>query len=103
MSDIASPSRRELLRGRLAAGDGADCHLVSLIVHARPERLSAVLDELAALPGVDLHGHTPIGKIVITIETSNGDDLVLLMGRIGELAGVLSTALVFQHAETPAA
>ena len=103
MPDNLPPSRRDLLRGRVAAGDGDDPHLCSLIVHARPGRLTAVLDALRALPGVDVHGHNPIGKVIVTIEAASGDDIVVLMGRIGELDGVLSTALVFQHAATPAA
>ena len=97
-----SPSRRDVLTARLTATPaGADVvgHICSLVVHARPERLSAVTEALREMPGVEIHGANEAGRIVVTIETETQDAVVQTMGRIGELPGVLSTALVFQHFE----
>ena len=100
MSARSFLSRRAVLSGTPASprGDG-QAHLCSLVVHSRPEALARVLEDLHMIPGVETHGHNAAGKIVVTVETSNDDDVVRIMGHISELAGVLSTALVFQHAE----
>ncbi|WFT81266.1 MULTISPECIES: chaperone NapD [unclassified Methylobacterium] len=95
----ASLSRRDLLAGRPAAGRaaGGGHHVSGLVVHARPERLAGVLASLRAMPGLDVHGESPAGKIVATLETSTEDDVVQRLGEIGELPGVLSTALVYHR------
>ncbi|GJD59824.1 chaperone NapD [Methylobacterium dankookense] len=95
----ASWSRRDLLGGRPAASPaaGGEHHVSGLVVHARPERLVAVLASLRAMPGLDVHGDTPAGKIVATLETPTEDDVVSRLGDIGELPGVLSTALVYHR------
>ena len=67
------------------------------MVHARPERLTAVLASLRAIPGLDVHGDSPAGKVVATLETETQDDVVRRLGEIGELPGVLSTALVYHR------
>ena len=51
------------------------------------------------MPGVEIHGDTASGKVVITLETKSEHEVVQRMGEIGELAGVLSTALVYHHFE----
>ena len=95
----ASWSRRDLLGGRPAASPaaGGEHHVSGLVVHARPERLVAVLASLRAMPGLDVHCDTPAGKIVATLETPTEDDVVSRLGDIGELPGVLSTALVYHR------
>ena len=42
---------------------------------------------------------SPQGKVVITLEARTQDDVVRTMAGIGDMPGVLSTALVYQHAE----
>jgi nitrate reductase NapD len=95
----ASWSRRDLLGGRPAASPkaGGEHHVSGLVIHARPARLAAVLASLRAMPGLDVHGDTPAGKIVATLETPTEDDVVSRLGEIGELPGVLSTALVYHR------
>jgi periplasmic nitrate reductase NapD len=94
-------SRRDLLSGRSAASSGmeGEHHITGLVVHARPERLSGVLAVLRDMPGVEIHGDSPAGKIVVTLETRTEHDVVQRMGEIGELSGVLSTALVYHRFE----
>jgi nitrate reductase NapD len=51
------------------------------------------------MSGVEIHAENALGKIVITLETADEHEIVQRMGAIGELPGVLSTALVFQHSD----
>jgi nitrate reductase NapD len=96
---MQSRSRRELITGRITAAPqsaGASSHLASLVVHARPDELGAALTEMR---GVEIHAESAAGKMVITLETANDHEIVESMGAIGELPGVLSTALVYQHSD----
>jgi len=99
---MQSRSRRELITGRITAAPqsaGASSHLASLVVHARPDELGAVRAALTEMRGVEIHAESPAGKMVITLETANDHEIVESMGAIGELPGVLSTALVYQHSD----
>jgi nitrate reductase NapD len=98
---LHSSSRRGLITGRLAECQPAASfsHLVSLVVHARPAELGSIRSVLAEMPGVEIHAENALGKIVITLETADEHEIVQRMGAIGELPGVLSTALVFQHSD----
>jgi periplasmic nitrate reductase NapD len=98
---VHSRSRRDLITGRLAEGGATEpfSHLVSLIVHARPAELGSIRSVLAEMSGVEIHAENALGKIVITLETADEQEIVQRMGAIGELPGVLSTALVFQHSD----
>jgi nitrate reductase NapD len=99
---MRSSSRRHVITGRIAFGasrGGHISHLVSLVVHARPDELGAVRAALAEMRGVEIHAESAAGKMVITLETANDHEIVEGMGAIGELPGVLSTALVYQHSD----
>lgn len=101
MRENSPLSRRDLLSGRLHA-DGAPAvehHVSSLVVHARLERVPDVLAALSLMPEAEVHGEPSAGKIVVTLETGTEHDVVHIMGRIGELPGVLSTALVYDRFE----
>jgi nitrate reductase NapD len=89
-----APTRRDLLAGLPLAS--IEHHIVGLVVHARPEQISHVLGALRAMPPVEVHGENRDGKIVLTLDARSEDEIVQTMGHIGELPGVLSTALVYQ-------
>lgn len=98
---MSSMTRRSLISGsRPSAPLEPEFHICSLVVHVRPDALAPVGAALRAMSGVEIHGESPRGKIVVTIETTNDHDIVRTMGCIGELPGVLSTALIFQHSES---
>ena len=94
MQDIVS--RRALLNSLFRGCDGS-AHLCSLIVHAQPRQLSRVMVELNGLDGVDVHQHSSAGKIIVTVEAATDAHVVQVMGFIGDIPGVLSTALVYQQ------
>ena len=87
-------------RRHLLMGGGNEVHVCSLVVHAWPERLDAVAEAVAQLPGAELHGRDPVGKLIVTLETDDERDILARMSAIGDIDGVLSTSLVFQHHES---
>jgi nitrate reductase NapD len=92
--------KNQLHRRRLLLGASRDIHVCSLVVHAWPERLDAVAEAVAQLPGAELHGRDPLGKLIVTLETDSEGEILARMGAIGDIEGVLSTSLVYQHHET---
>ncbi|HEX8664292.1 MAG TPA: chaperone NapD [Beijerinckiaceae bacterium] len=101
MSAADLPSRRELLTGRLIAPAPPETHVSSLVLHVRPDKVTAVRTALGAMDGLEIHAEAS-GKLVVTFETSTEADIVARMNEISLLDGVMSAALVFHHFE-PAA
>ena len=81
----------------------AELHVSSLLVHARPSALAAVRSAMAALAGVESHGASPEGKLVVVLETSNEGEIVDRLAAIQAIEHVLSTVLVFHRVEPQSA
>ena len=75
-------------------------NISSAIIHAHPSDVTVVQAGLATLAGVEVHGISPEGKLIVTIETedegSNADTYL----RIGQLDGVMSAAMVYHQTES---
>ena len=78
----------------------ADIEICGVLVHARPEKVHAVGDILADMPGVEVHAITDDGRLVVTIEELPGQKIITkTMEAFNGVAGVLSTSLIYQHSE----
>ncbi len=75
-------------------------NISSAIVHARPGELSIVQAGLATLAGVEVHGVSPEGKLIVTIETEDEGSNADTYQRIGQLDGVMSAAMVYHQTES---
>ena len=75
-------------------------NISSAIVHAHAANAAAVEARLTALTGVEVHGISPEGKIIVTIESDDEYSTVDTYTRIGQLEGVLATAMVFNQSES---
>ena len=75
-------------------------NISSAIVHARPGFLANVQAGLATLAGVEVHGVSPEGKLIVTIETDDDSSNVATYERIGQLDGVMSAAMVYHQTES---
>lgn len=75
-------------------------NISSAIIHARPGDVAVVQAGLATLAGVEVHGISPEGKIIVTIETEDDGSNVATYERIGQLDGVMSAAMVFHQTES---
>jgi nitrate reductase NapD len=70
--------------------------LCGVLVHVVPERIDAVSDELARLPGVEIHARTDNGRLVVTIEDAAGEKASATLTRIPAIGGVIAASLVYQ-------
>jgi len=77
-----------------------ELHIASLVVHTRPPELAAVRDAVSGLPGACVHGDSPQGKLVVTLEAEGADPLLATLHRIQTMQGVVSASLVYQCADS---
>lgn len=75
-------------------------NISSAIIHARPQDVASVQSGLAALAGVEIHGISPEGKLIVTIETEDEGSNAATYERIGQLDGVMSAAMVYHQTES---
>ena len=95
----ARASRRKVLTGNFA--DGRPTHhetseIVSLIVNAFPAHLETVVAEILAMPGAEVHGRDPKGKLIVVLEAATQGAIGAMADAISGLPHVISAAMVFQ-------
>ena len=73
-----------------------------VLVRARPERLDAVDESLAGMPGVEIHARTPDGRLVVTIEADSDRALGDRLIQIQDVPGVLAASMVYHQFEDDA-
>jgi nitrate reductase NapD len=76
-----------------------ELHISSLVVHSTPARTQRVSEAIGAIAGVCVHAASATGKVVVTLEASSADELVVKVSSIQHTDGVLSAALVYQCVE----
>jgi len=77
----------------------AECHISSLVVHSRPDRVQSILESLGSIEGAEVHGGADTGKLIVTLETDTESQVVERINAIQLLEGVLAATLVFHHFE----
>lgn len=91
--------RRSLMRGnlrnpnRVVMPPGGE--IASILVQARPENLAAVEAAILALPGCEIHGRDPIGKLVVVIDVPDAGAIGSTLNTIAALPDIYSASLVF--------
>ena len=75
-------------------------NISSAIIHAHPGDVAVVRAGLATLAGVEVHGISSEGKMIVTIETEDEGSNADTYQRIGQLDGVMSAAMVYHQTES---
>jgi len=91
--------RRKFLNGRWPARKKKQAtqpfEIASVLVQVRPERVDAVADCIAWLPGSQIYSRSPQGKLVVVIEADEVGGIGTMLNVISAMPHVLSAALVF--------
>lgn len=74
-------------------------NISSVILRALPERYPQLLAQLAEVPGLEVHGVSPDGKLILTLEDTNGNGAADTYVKLHDFEGVLSVSLVYQHSD----
>lgn len=74
-------------------------HISSLVVHARPDHLQTVKNNIECLPGAEIYGESDKGKLVVVLETENQAYITDIIEKINNFEYVLNTALVYHQTE----
>ncbi len=93
---VISRTRRDILKGRITSKNH---HIASVLVQAWPNKIPAIESELTRLAGVESHGSSETGKLILTLEAENDAVLVETMDRIQMADGVVNVSLVYHHME----
>jgi len=76
-------------------------NISSVVISVRPERAAEVRARLAALPGVEIHGESPEGKLVVTLEDTDVCSAADSYVALHDVPGVLCATLVYQYGDDP--
>ena len=74
-------------------------NVCGVLVHAIPNRLPAVLDALTALSGVEIHQTADGGRIVVTVEDTDGRAAIDTLRDLQRLDGIVAASLIYHHSE----
>ena len=70
-----------------------------MVVLARPDGLQSVKDNIDALRGVEIHGESESGKLVVVLESDSQTHITDVIEKINNFKHVLSTSLVYHQIE----
>jgi nitrate reductase NapD len=74
-------------------------NICSVIVRARPERLASVRGNLARIAGVEVHGDTADGRVIVTIEDCADGSGADAFVKLHNVDGVIGASLVYQYCD----
>lgn len=74
-------------------------NISGVIVHARPEQLAAVQEQLRQIVGVEVHAATEDGRLVVTVEDADDRMMADSVMNLHNIPGVLSAAMVYHQFE----
>lgn len=74
-------------------------NISGIVVHARPEQMQRVREQLCRFPGVEVHGESPEGKLVVTVEEGDNSNLGETAMKFHDIDGVLAASMIYHHYE----
>ncbi|HLG82084.1 MAG TPA: chaperone NapD [Bradyrhizobium sp.] len=99
MAQSPAIDRRSLITGRVLCAERVVAppggEIASILVQARPEQLDEVAAAILALPGCEIHGRDPRGKLVVVVDAPDASSLGSTLTTITMLPHVHAAALVF--------
>jgi len=82
------------------AQDNAMFSLCALVIHVRPEAMNDIASKIRQIEGVEIHPATDSSKMVVTVESIEGDDIIFsAIDRINSFKGVIATNISYTHSE----
>ncbi len=73
--------------------------IYSVVIHTKPENLASVSTELEKIEGVEIHGSSDQGKLVVTLDNPDRNYCSDTLMGFHNIPGVLNSALIFEYFE----
>ena len=70
-----------------------------VMVQVLPEKMPEVEPRLLAIPGLEIHGMSDDGKVVITVESDSYKETGKRITELQQVKGVLAASMIYQHTE----
>ncbi|MCP3687872.1 MAG: chaperone NapD [Gammaproteobacteria bacterium] len=74
-------------------------NICGILVHAHPDGFDAVKKRLLSVKGVEVHGMSDEGRVVVTLEEENEDTMAESLLTVQRLEGVISASMIYHHNE----
>lgn len=73
-------------------------NISGVLVYTVAKQTDAVVTQLTAIDGVEIHG-SENGKLIVTVEKDNIGDMADQVMQFQGIPGIMSVAMVYQHSE----
>lgn len=74
-------------------------NICGILVHAMPDQITQVKSSLLKFAGLEVHEVTADGRLIITIDQPDRNQMIDTINQLNNVEGVLSAAMVYQHHE----
>ena len=74
-------------------------NISSVLVYTRPQDLQLVREQLSALAGVEVHGASENGRLIVIIEADSVQAVADIFAQINQQPGVLAASMVYHQFE----
>ena len=74
-------------------------NISGVLVHAYPQQVSTVAESLIKMSGVEVHGNNDDGRIVVTVEQDDANQMSDVLTHMQTLPGVLSASMIYHQFE----
>ncbi len=75
-------------------------NISGVLVATRPKNIEKITAQLITLEGVEVHGASEMGKLVVTIESEHEGKMADTVVAIQNIKGVLSASMIYHHNES---
>ena len=75
-------------------------NISGVLVATSPQNIDSLTTQLLELEGVEVHGASDAGKLVVTVETEHEGTMADTVVAIQNISGVLSAAMIYHHNES---
>ncbi len=74
-------------------------NISGVLVRVYPEKIIPVSDNLREMAGVEVHGNNDDGRIVVTVEQDDANQMSDALTHMQTLSGVLAASMIYHQFE----
>jgi nitrate reductase NapD len=79
--------------------NGTNMNISGVLVRTYPEQIESVGKILSAMAGVEVHGNNEDGRIVVTVEQDDANQMTDVLIGMQTIPGVLAASMIYHQFE----